>query len=482
MNRALAVVCCAALAVGLVASAASAAAIKTKCDNGTSGSYRKQNAGLSNVTAMQGLVMMPLNLNCHSALCTQGTTWNSWVEDSEFISLVNSNLISSSAATYDKLLIHMAQCFSGGFIDEIEDNSIPDVSINTSAWHAVPSWGTELSGAEQCYYSRQWIYAVDESSANDKMLDAYTTAVAADTMANKERPQYYSYGEDDGTGSRNVLDNTTLDTGSDENIALIFVGTDEDSDFDPQTQTWVKTRGKRHYKDAKEMQQRLRDWGYDDADIYVYYHNQTAPGSESGLSIDGSATETNLNNFFNTICKNNISGQNDKVVIWTGDHGSHKNGITCSVKLEDLGEGPKAILKVHGPPERLRTATTGNGLADDPWLDIAPPDDLQPGETVGVYLGNFEGEVVEHVGDITDPSAPTHLDISPLVMDAVWESNLANGAGDEQGDLTVIFAGPSENIVINSFDLGWMSQNVPEPALAALMLLGATALLRRRRR
>jgi hypothetical protein len=313
------------------------------------------------------------------------------------------------------------------------------------------------------------------------MLDAYTTAVAADTMANKERPQYYSYGEDDGTGSRNVLDNTTLAEASDKSIALIFVGTDEDSHFDPATQTWVKTRGNRHYKDAKEMQSRLNDWGYTNSNIYVYYHNNSAPGSLTGLTIDGPASEANFKSFFNTICKNNISGQNDKVVIWTGDHGSHKNGITCSVKLEDLGEGPKAILKVHGPPERLFGATTGNGLADDPWLDISPPDDLQTGETVQVYIGDFRGENAALIGEITDPYAPTHLTISPLVMDAVWESNLANGAGDEQGDLTVIFAGPNENIIINSFDLGWMSQNLPEPVTLALLAAAGLVLLRRRR-
>ncbi|KPK79329.1 MAG: hypothetical protein AMJ81_13385 [Phycisphaerae bacterium SM23_33] len=474
-------VCCAALAAVLAAPAA-AADIKSKYDKGVSGSYRKQNAGLSSVSPLQGRVLMPLALNCHSALCTQGTTWASWVEDSDFISLVNANLISGGSATYDTLLIHMAQCFSGGFIDEVEDNSIPDVSINTSAWHAVVSWGTEASGAEQCYYSRQWIYAIDEDCANKKMLDAYKTATAADTMADKERPQYYSIGADDGSGSRNVLDNTTLETGSDKNIALLFVGTDEDSNFDPQSQTWVKTRGLRHYKDALEMQSRLKEMGYTDSDIYVYYHNGTAPGSLSGLVIDGSGTEANFNSFFNTVCKNNISGQNDKVVIWTGDHGSHKKGVAAQIGLEDLGEGAKAILKVHGPLELLRTATTGNGLADDPWLDIEPPDNLQAGETVQVFIGDFRGENAELVGEITDPYAPTHLSFSPLVMDAVWANNLAGGAGDEQGDLTVIFAGPTEDIVINSFELGWAGQVIPEPAALSLLAAAGLVLIRRKRR
>ena len=64
------------------------------------------------------------------------------ITDTQFFNLLSSNLTSNGNWTQDSLDIHMAQCFSGGFIDELDLGNVQNVEINTASQWASPSVGT----------------------------------------------------------------------------------------------------------------------------------------------------------------------------------------------------------------------------------------------------------------------------------------------------------------------------------------------------
>jgi hypothetical protein len=432
--------CCTLLALA-------APAAGTSRNNGAAG-YADQSLVLSPVGVPVGGIVVPFVSQYHSALTTQGGR----LFDTDFANTLNEALLLPLNAGFAALNIHMAQCFSGGFIDELDHGTstfpgtINKLTINTAARWDKKSIGVEGTDPRN-RYSYAWWVEQELGTDNKAMLNAYTTALTnfaypAGVRA-LELPQYFS--------APNAHDNWVLGTGTDKKVAMLFVGDDRD-----RTPAGI-VRNQRHYRDALRMYDTLRNlFGYAPADIRVYYHNGTAPpGAPAGLPITGAATATNFDNFF-TAPPQAIEGGNDEIFVWTSDHGALRVALAGQVQVVPAEPGVhRAQVDFELVPEFLAalTSTTFDPLLFGlPRLQVAtltnPGNDpitvILNGTTLGTILAAGDG-----------------FDVSPSLLSLVNSLSFASaGSSVLIGDIALTFTAANE---INP---------IPEPHVWVLMLAG----------
>ncbi|MDN3922076.1 hypothetical protein [Roseateles violae] len=413
-------------------------------NNGANG-YADQSLIVAPVGVPSGAVLVPFAGQYHSALVTRsGRIW-----DVDLANLINESWLLPLDTGYAQLNIHMAQCFGGGFIDELDHGTtlfpgaIPRLSINTAARWDKKSIGVE--GADpRNRYSFAWWFEQDAGIANKAMLNAYTTALSNQTypaaVRAAELPQYFS--------APDAQDASLLGSGPDKKVALLFVGDDRD-----RTAAGI-VRNQRHYRDALRMYGTLRNnFGFAAADIRVYYHDGTAPaGAPAGLPIDGAATEANFNAFF-AAPPQPIAGGNDEIFIWTSDHGALRFALAGQVQLLPDAGVQLARLDFQLTPEYLTALNTTDfdpQLFGLPRLDIATLNN--PGNApVSVLLNGHALGVARLAGDGFD------LDPAWLSSSNTLSFQTSGGGSVVVGDLSLSFVAPNE--------IG----PVPEPASAWLL-------------
>lgn len=430
-------------------------------NNGAAGGYADQSLVNTAVAVPLGLAIAPFRAEYHSALVAQG---GAMVWDSEFADTLNTQLLLPLNAGFSALNIHMAQCFSGGFIDELDHGTstfpgtIGRLTINTAARWDRQSFGTE-TGDPRNRYSHAWWFEQNNGVDNKAMLNAYSTALTSFAYSQptraRELPQYFS--------AAGAQDQALLGSGPDKKVALLFVGDDRDNS------PAGAVRAQRHYRDAQRMYDTLRTlFGFAAADIRVYYHDGTRPaGTPAGLPIDGAATEANFKAFFSAPPQA-LEGGNDEVFVWTSDHGSLKLALSGRVQLVpanapglqvaqlDFELGAEYLAAMNG-------AEAQGQLFGRPRLTVGTLDN-PGGEPVLVSLN---GQALGSIG-----AAGEALEVDPAWLLGMNALSFSSSAGS--------------SITVGDLDLGFVAANavepVPEPAAWALMAAGLAVLLYRRGR
>lgn len=432
-------------------------------DNGGPGGYLRQPPPV-NWTLRQGHALQQGNYGYHSAICTVGQP-SDWIVDDQFYNLCRTNLAPGGNERYDSLIIHMSQCNTGGMIDEFELGDLDNFSFNTAARWFRPSQGQEFFRPPQVPPNNPQIprdfygYAWNERvflNPNINMLQAYQQALTSPSypqvVRNREGPQYFSRGNGDAQ---------TLGGGADKNLAVLFVG----SDIDPGT-----GRGYRHYYDAQRMYHTLRQvYGYNAADIKVYYHDGTPPPNAPALPgfiplpIDGAATKANLSAALQNI-GGQLAGNDDQVFLWTSDHGTvaplWRNG---RVQPRRPGRGGVASAEFEVDLSTYLTDLYADGdlFIADPMFsidEVVIPDGAGP---LSIYVNGVL------VADNVTGAGTFHFSPEALV----------EGTNLVRFDA---FGPNAEQIEIADFGINVQLYTAPEPASILLILAGTVAILRRR--
>jgi hypothetical protein len=489
----------------------------TVVNNNTGYIYQPSQNG-SPITVLQnGGVAAGLGLYYpHSYIVANGGN----ITDTTFMSDLSNNLFNGTNWTQDSLDIQMAQCFSGGFIDELDNSSVSNVAISTGAW-----WGHVSYGFGNAYntFSNGWYNALISSKAGAvagttysvNQLTAYTTGVTNDnaslagpfpppnppaapatSYANKELPQYYA--------SSNAMNNDVIGVSAanpannevGKETALVFVGNDMDS----------TGPAARHWNDAVNYMSYLLAQGYTANNIYFYYANGVKPAGgaalPAGLIIDGNGTPANFNNFFALAKVKNTTGQ---VAVWTAGHGGLQNTFkgVAQLSLEPNNKGNlqfKFQLNSNGSDFLDEYATNPAGDADLE-IDASGITGLAAGDQLDAVITDPQGDSYD-LGDITsDGNSNDAWDLDIPYADLDKMDIDEDAASDSNGDLTVefgnydieadpnpadsgdpAFAGDYSNVAIDDFsvNLPGDEQLLPEPA--ALGIGGVVAVMGLRRR
>ncbi len=458
---------------GLAPLAASAAG-QTYGSNGAFGAYERQPAALPFVWLAGNQIGMQ-NFKPHSTIVAR----NGVIRDDAFATLLVNNLNAGVNRKHDSLLIHMAQCFSGGFVDDVEDAGMRATMINTAASWYQPSYG-DATGNK---YSRAWINAMPARppAADTKMKAAYSTGVTNDgarfhatNNPAGEKPQYYA--------TSNAMDDDKVGkvgTHNDKATALLFIG--DNRDYDKVNRRY--TTAARHWNDLSKMYVRLRERGYGVGDIYVYNYDSARGASATRVAIngvnenifiDGPATTANFDDFFNTVVSNNIAGQNDQVFVWTSDHGGTDTewlGKAQFVPLPGRAR-PGAKMKMNLGPGLLNGVTSS--MFGDAEIFGVPVSNLGDG-SVDVTLSDSLGQSSWLLGQIVGETAWR------LTVPGETLESLAR-LGDPEGSLVLTFEGGTTTTEVNDFTFRFFGQAVPAPGPLALAGLGTLLVASRRRR
>lgn len=224
-------------------------------------------------------------------------TWLSWVQNDFYSAPLET-------PKFNQLLSVFGQCFSGGFVDEVQQLK-GNVGIATAAY-----WGEcSESTAKGNTFLNPWADAVDGAKADDPFLDAFKSAVLNDEAATGPKatptsPQYYS--------SNAGVDALTLGGGA---YALLFVG---------------DTTGRPDYfLDISKIHTVLTTkYGYSDDNIFAYYgdgarQDQGNAGSAALPNwIDGAGTAANYQTGLSSIAANLNPNGADGIFLWNSNHGS----------------------------------------------------------------------------------------------------------------------------------------------------------------
>jgi hypothetical protein len=446
------------------------------------------------------------------------------ITDTQFAALLSTNLTNGGNWTQDSLQIHLAQCFSGGFIDEIDDGNVQNVAIDTASWWSVPSFGSPsvvFQNGGKNYtngtntYSNAWYNALVGSAApngsvnqyNTVLRAAYTLGDANDPYAQTERPQYFSRSDQLPGLSLNQMDNAVIGLTranktpiqNNNEDALVFVGSDQDAPRVQQGIIYNNITGLRHWNDAVNYMAYLLAQGYSAQHIYFYYGNgaKPAPGNAlpAGITIDGAGTVANFNSFFNT----SVNGSTGQVTVWVADHGGLSNTYVGKVKLKQAGAGKGNVvanLPVGNSLDEYATNPFGNADIQIPSGGITG---LASADKMDVLIGDPQGDQVD-LGPITsDGNDSDTWTLSIPASDLVTMDQNELAAGDTAGDLQIeladysvptdpsvddsngLYSGDYSNVNIDSFSVEFgVFQSVPEPGAASLVVLAVLPLLRRR--
>jgi len=449
------------------------------------------------------------------------------ITDTTFMSDLSNNLYNGTNWTQDSLDVHMAQCFSGGFIDELDNNSVANVEINTGAW-----WGHVSYGFGNAYnsYSNGWYNALQSSKAGAvagttysvKQLTAYTTGVTNDnaslagpfpppnppaapatSYANKELPQYYA--------SSNAMNNDVIGVSAanpannevGNETALVFVG----NDMDPGGPA------ARHWNDAVNYISYLLAQGYTSNDIFFYYvnnayKNNVGPAGgkalPNGIIVDGPGTPANFNNFFSFPRIKNTTGQ---VAVWTAGHGGLQNTFkgVAQLSLEPNKKGNLQFkFQLNSNSADFLDEYAANPAGDaDLEIDASGITGLAAGDKLDAVITDPQGDSYD-LGDITSDGNPNDawdLDIPYADLNKMDQDE--DAASDSNGDLTVelanydveadpnpadsgdpAFAGDYSNVAVDDFsvNLPGDEQLLPEPAALGIGGVALVMGLKRRPR
>lgn len=227
----------------------------------------------------------------------QDDAWLGWVQTHFYTAPLDT-------PAFGQLLSVFGQCFSGGFIDEVQKLG-GNVGLATAAY-----WGEcSLSTAKGNTFLIPWADAVDGPAANDGFLDAFNTAVANDVAATGPNavptsPQYYS--------ANAAVDAATLGSGL---YALLFVG---DTSGRPD-----------YFLDISKIHSILTTkYGYLDQNIFAYYgdgarQDQANAGSPALPAwIDGAGTAANYQTGLASIASSLNPNRSDGIFLWNSNHGS----------------------------------------------------------------------------------------------------------------------------------------------------------------
>ncbi len=453
------------LACGILGAAVPSTVAVTRATNNVFGSYDVQPDQLSTII-IQGNTVGVQKFAPHSGLALL----NGVIRDDGLKDLLVNNLGAGDNRTHDSLLIAMSQCFSGGFIDEIEDTMNATMITTSAAWNK-PSLGS----TKEHYFPNGWATQFSDpppgNLANDtKMKAAYSAATVGDPQRNKEKPQYYA--------TSNFMDDDRIGSSPDKQYALLFVA--DDRVWDKKKKEIVNVPSE--WNAAALMYKRLTQRGYTDDDIHVYYadYDSSFPnlvkpvGAVGNLPIDGPATKANFDNFFNNVVGPNVVGRNDQVFVWTAGHGADIKDNIGKIQFEPIQEGARIAMQLELGQDSLLAMTSDFGL-DDAVLSGDPITNFVG--NVDVFLGDANGNNLLNVGTITDDHSWS-FDISRTVFDVLAP------LGGPAGFVTLSFLGSSAGMELNNFSLASTTpiQLVPEPTSLVLFVFGLTLLTRGVRR
>ncbi|TWT41906.1 hypothetical protein RAS1_30300 [Phycisphaerae bacterium RAS1] len=437
----------------LVAWLLAADAPATSRNNGQNGYTRQPTPLLVPVPighVLQAVVMQP-----HSTIRLRN---NRRLTDTTVTSLIQTSLVSNGQPKYEKMVLHMAQCYGGGFIDELEDAAVlTNFSINTSSfWEHVSYGQLNAGGNPRNYHSHSWREQVNTPNTPKAMLASYSDSLTAQIyniahpdkgnqiLRNLERPQFFS--------RPNAADDHTLTRSADQNVALIFVGEDRERN---------NPRDTRHFRDAGRMYDTLRAYGFTDAQISFQYVDGTTPAGGNDARIDGAASLLTYLGF--------ISGagvacgdQNDFVFIWTSGHGGTYADVQGIVQLLPIGAGVGVAEAEYDLPlwGGFLDAAIGPWApyaGDDPILEMSDFT-LAPGDALQVFLND------SFIGSIGD-SQPVELPFSPSLL--------------TQTQNRLRFVGTSPQTEIRRFSLHQFTNTAPvdEPSPGDMNCDGAADIL-----
>ncbi len=363
---------------------------------------------------LTGVERVPLSGGWHSAIVCN----DALLDDTAVSGLLSLVLYPLGYRVYDELLVTMTQSYAGGFLDELDDESLPRCGVFAATRWNEPAWGQSAalgSPAPPSWPRSFFAYAWNESisaASNVTLRDAYLSALTQASypaaLRDLELPQYL-------VRSR-AIESISLRSAIDRNVALLFVG----SDIDVQA-NGTAVRSPRFYYDAWRTYLTLRNvYGYSAADIRVFYADGTPPPGAGNLPgvpgalpmpIDGPGTVAALEEYFGTGPATGLLGQDDQLLWWVGGHGAlqfivsgvldprvaGRPGVAEAAFEVDLGDQIQKTLAQHRLIAPLRVRVT----------DVYVPGDAAP---LSLFINDVQVATASIAGD------STLIDVDPAVL------------------------------------------------------------------